>query len=119
KKASWYRASQTLGMGLLGPLLGSFFTENAGYLVAYGVIGLLFGIMAFYGNNILPAAEPAEPAHVQPPGGMIRQSWSLLQDREIRNSCLIEFVTHSTTALFQTYIILIALEISSLNEHHG
>lgn len=46
-KAGWYRGALTLGMGLLGPLLGNALSGGS-FTLGFVVIGLCFGSMAVY-----------------------------------------------------------------------
>ena len=46
-KAGWYRGALTLGMGLLGPLLGNWLSGGS-FTLGFVVIGLCFGLMALY-----------------------------------------------------------------------
>ncbi len=109
-RAGWYRGSQSLGMTLLGPLLGGLLVQHGSYWGCYLLIAALFAVMAVFGNSFMPNVEPA-PADV-PAGdeqGMWSESLALLRNRPIRDSCLIEAVGSSTVSLFSTFILLLAL----------
>src|SRR5690606_27120496 len=109
-RAGWYRGSQSMGMTLLGPLLGGLLVQHGSFAGCYLLIAAMFGVMAFYSSTFMPAAEP-EPE--RKPGeasaGMLAETLQLLRNPTIRSSCLIEAVGSSTVMLFSTFILLLAL----------
>jgi MFS family permease len=109
EKAGWYRGSQTIGLALIGPSLAAFVTAQAGYGSAFVASGLMFGIMGAASLSFFPetreAADPAAPA--LPFHGEIA---ALLRRRSIFESCVIEHVSSATTALFSTFILVLAIK---------
>lgn len=117
-KAGWYRGSLTLGMGLLGPLLGNWLSGSTGFTLGFVVIGLCFGLMAVYSLGFWEA-EQVEPSSVDvgaESGSMFSQVLAMLQNLEIAESCLIEMLSGATGALFGTFIILLAMEVAGLSQ---
>lgn len=112
-RAGWYRGSQSMGMTLLGPLLGGVLVQHGSYVGCYLLIAALFAVMAVYGNSFMPNAEPESADAGE---GMLRESLQLLHDRTIRDSCLIEAVGSSTVALFSTFILLLALDVLQVSQ---
>ncbi|WP_043309942.1 MFS transporter [Pseudomonas sp. ML96] len=117
-KAGWYRGSLTLGMGLLGPLLGNWLSGSTGFTLGFVVIGLCFGLMAVYSLGFWEA-EQVEPSSLEvgaESGSMFSQVLAMLQNLEIAESCLIEMLSGATGALFGTFIILLAMDVAGLSQ---
>ncbi|WJN58418.1 MFS transporter [Pseudomonas sp. SO81] len=117
-KAGWYRGSLTLGMGLLGPLLGNWLSGSTGFTLGFVVIGLCFGLMAVYSLGFWEA-EQVEPSSLDvgaESGSMFSQVLAMLQNLEIAESCLIEMLSGATGALFGTFIILLAMDVVGLSQ---
>lgn len=116
-RAGWYRGSQSLGMTLLGPLLGGLLVQHGSYWGCYLLIAVLFAVMAIFGNSFMPNAEAVA---AEPPAGdgqgMWSQSLALLRDRTIRDSCLIEAIGSSTVSLFSTFILLLAIDVLGVSQ---
>ncbi|TBV15780.1 MFS transporter [Stutzerimonas kirkiae] len=115
-RAGWYRGSLTLGMGLLGPLLGHWLSGGAGFTLGFVAIGLCFGAMAFYSLGFWEAAAPGPELAEQPAGGMLAQTLAMLGHVEIAESCLVEMLSGATNALFATFILLLAMDIAGLSQ---
>jgi len=120
QKAGWYRGSRAIGLGLLGPIFASFFTDNYSYLSAFIFIGACFGIMAFYGNRILPGSHREDDADTDGSHeSFVQQIKTLFRNPPIANSMIIEFLNSSTNILFSTFIILITIKISGMTSRDG
>lgn len=117
-RAGWYRGSQSLGVSLLGPLLGGAMVAGTSYWASYALISASFAFMALFSRTFLPeetAPEREEPASASP----LRELLAMLRDRRIAESCFIEFVSSSTVTLFSTFIIVLAVTTAGLNEHQA
>ena len=116
-KAGWYRGSLTLGMGLLGPLLGNWLSGGS-FTLGFVVIGLCFGLMAVYSLGFWEAeqVEPATVPEAGADGGMLAQVLAMLGHVEIAESCLIELLSGATAALFGTFVILLAMNSAGLSQ---
>jgi MFS family permease len=123
KKAGWYRGSQSFGMALIGPLLGGLLVAHTNYIFCYVFIAALFGAMAFYSQTVLPDAEIADAKKdhkdSDAEGGMGKQVLALLANREIRDSCFVEFVASCITSVFATYILLLGMREGHLSEQQA
>ncbi|MFK8400522.1 MFS transporter [Pseudomonas sp. BGr12] len=116
-KAGWYRGSLTLGMGLLGPLLGNWLSGAASFTWGFAAIGLCFGLMAFYSLGFWEGEAPAEDVPVAAAtGGLLQQVSAMLANVEIAESCLIELLSAATSALFGTFILLLAMDVAGLSQ---
>ncbi len=122
-KAGWYRGSLTLGMGLLGPLLGNWLSGSSGFTFGFVVIGLCFGLMAVYslgfweGEQIVPVADATVATDTAAElGGIFTQVKAMLEHVEIAESCLIELLSGATNSLFGTFIILLAIDVAKLSQ---
>lgn len=116
-KAGWYRGALTLGMGLLGPLLGNALSGGS-FTLGFVVIGLCFGLMAVYSLGFWEQEDPVEPV-AGLDGGILAQSRALLGHAEVAESCVIELLCGATGALFGTFVIVLAMEVAQLSQEHA
>lgn len=117
-KAGWYRGSLTLGMGLLGPLLGNWLSGSSGFTFGFVVIGLCFGLMAVYSLGFWEGEQitPVQADTAAELGGIFAQVKAMLEHVEIAESCLIELLSGATNSLFGTFIILLAMDVARLSQ---
>jgi MFS family permease len=107
-KAGWYRASQSTGMAVIGPWLGTVLTASSSFLVSYVCLAGLFVAMALWSQNFLPDADDAVgPADES--SGIFGQLRELLDDVWVSESCFTEFMSSSVTSLFSSFIIVLAV----------
>lgn len=109
-KAGWYRASQNIGMAVIGPWLGTALTGSSSFLVSYVCLAAMFLGMALWSQNFLPEAEVAPPVDAGEATGFLQQIRSMLGDVWVGESCLTEFVNSSTTSLFSSFILVLAVK---------
>lgn len=116
-KAGWYRGALTVGMGLIGPLLGNWLSSSTSFTFGFVVIGLAFGAMAAYSLGFWSDA-PTAPTEVPsgPALGMFADIKAMVANVEIAESCLIELVGSATGSLFGTFIILLAMDVAHLSQ---
>ena len=110
-RAGWYRASQSTGMGLLGPLLAAALAP-AGFAVAFVAVAAAFALLALYGQSVLPHA--ASTVDTGPRTPWWPQMRALLRQPGIAESCSVEVLGNATQALFGTFIIASALQVQHL-----
>jgi MFS family permease len=109
-KAGWYRAAQTTGTAVIGPWLGTFLTGSSSFLLSYACLAGLFGLMALWSQSFLPEAETVSETVVANKGGFLGQIRLMLKDLWVGESCLTEFVNSSTTSLFSSFMIVLAVK---------
>ncbi len=109
-KAGWYRASQQTGMALIGPWIGTLLTQSLSFFLSYLCLSALFAAMAIWSQNFLPDAEPVSDHTAAPAGGFVQEIRTMLSDIWVAESCLTEFVNSSTSALFSSFIIVLAVK---------
>jgi MFS family permease len=114
-KAGWYRGALTVGMGLIGPLLGNWLSSSTSFTLGFVVIGLAFGAMAAYSLGFWSDAPVAELSE-GPALGMLGDIKAMVANVEIAASCLIELVGSATGSLFGTFIILLAMDVAKLTQ---
>jgi len=107
-KAGWYRGSQAIGISLVGPALAAWVTGHFGYGAAFVASGLMFGVMGAASLTFFP--DTREPASDLPRSTLRGEVGGLLKQRNIFESCLIEHVSSATTALFSTFILVVAIK---------
>jgi len=116
-KAGWYRGSFTLGISVLGPAVATFITGRTSYFWGFVVIAALFGVMALFSLSFFPEGSKVDaiPARASPYG----QISGLLRQRDVAESCAIEFASNATSSLYATFILLVAASLPGLTVHDG
>lgn len=124
-KAGWYRASQSIGAGLIGPLLGGFVVQHGSFSTGYVLIGLSFLLLVFLGYGILPDTPVREPVREKDEDeregraeapGIGQQLRIILADAGLRRVYCTEHVSGASTALFATFIIMIGIQYLGLSQ---
>ncbi|UCJ16695.1 MFS transporter [Pseudomonas sp. MM211] len=105
-KAGWFRGSVMIGLGLLGPWLGSVLYGQAGFAGAFVVIALCFTGMAFYGAGFWQEA-PAAPSR----SSLGQQLRDMFSQRSLTESCLIECASSATMSVFATFALVLCIEV--------
>lgn len=119
-KAGWYRGSQSAGVFLIGPTLGTFLLSHTGYEIGFAVIGLQFAFMAAYSRVFLPDMDdaPTETAPA-PAASFLGDIRALLANLAVRESCIVELVSSSVAAAFTTFIIVLAVNVTHLPQQQA
>lgn len=120
-KAGWYRGSQSFGTLILGPFVATLVTAHFSFMWSFLLIALLFALMMAFGSNVLPGELDAAPTdHVngdaRPAFAMWQQVRDMWSEREVRDSCVMEFVNSATTQVFTTFILVLALTVAHLSQ---
>lgn len=115
-KAGWYRGALTLGLGLLGPLLGNRLSAAGNFNWAFVLISLCFAAMALYSLSFWEGEAPTERAPSSNLPNMWREVRALLRNRQISEPCAMEALNSATTGVFSTFIILLALQDVGLSQ---
>ncbi|BBP84355.1 hypothetical protein PHLH8_39970 [Pseudomonas sp. Pc102] len=115
-KAGWYRGALTLGMGLIGPLLGNALSGTGSFTLGFVVIGLCFGAMAAYSLGFWEEDAGDEAVAGVPGSGLLDEVRTMLGNPAISESCLIEAVSASTGSLYGTFILLLAMQVAGLTQ---
>ncbi|HTN39502.1 MAG TPA: MFS transporter, partial [Asticcacaulis sp.] len=121
-KAGWYRAALTGGLSLLGPALANLLVPHIAYGWNFVIIAVLFGLMGFgsqffFGDDA-PSLETKAPAALTP-GHILTTARHLLRNRDVSESCLLEFTSSATGSLFSAFIIVTAGTIAGLTRADG
>jgi MFS family permease len=109
-KAGWYRATNSIGMALVGPWLGTALTGSSSFLVSYGCLAGMFLLMALWSQNFLPGADEAAVVPAGETTGFLGQIRAMAADIWVAESCLTEFISSSTTSIFSSFIIILAVK---------
>lgn len=107
-RSGWYRGAQNVGLTLLAPTVAALLLAQTNYFIAYAFISACFAFMVIFSRTFLPD-EGSEEEVTQPASTLWTDLKSLLTYAPIRESCVIEFVSHITNALFVTFIIVLAV----------
>ncbi len=112
-RSGWYRGAQNIGLMLLAPTLAAVLLAHTNYFVAYAFISACFAFMVVFSRTFLPDADVAGAATSDSP---LRALRGLLRIPAVRESCVIELVSHIVNALFVTFVIVLAVSVLDLSE---
>ncbi|PTQ07750.1 MFS transporter [Sphingomonas oleivorans] len=114
-KAGWYRGTLTGGMAIVGPAAATLLTQRLTMFACFLLVAALFGLMGLFSLSFMPVRQ------VQTEGapGFLAELRLILSNDDIAESCLIEFLSSATNALFGTFIILLAIALPPLTEQDG
>lgn len=115
-KAGWYRGALTLGLGLLGPLLGNQLGSQEHWPWAFVLISLCFAAMALYSLGFWEADALADRVPASSLATMLGHTRVLLGQPGIREPCAMEALNSATTSVFSTFILLYALQDAGLSQ---
>jgi len=115
-KAGWYRGALTGGTAIIGPAAAALLSQRAGIAISFWIVAALFGLMAVFSLSFLPVRD-VRSAEEAP--GFIAELQLIFANPGVAESCLVEFVSSATNALFGTFIILVAMGLPLLTEQDG
>lgn len=114
-RGGWYRGSQLAGMAILGPATAGLLVTEAGISIAFFIVAALFGIMAAFSLSFMPARQSGGADSAS----FLTELGTLLRNRDIAESCVVEFLSAATGALFSTFVLLLAGALPPLTTQDG
>ncbi|WKL56740.1 MFS transporter [Asticcacaulis sp. ZE23SCel15] len=119
-KAGWYRGALTAGLALIGPALATVLTQHVDYVWSFAIIAALFGIMAVGSLYFFTDEAPSTPApKALSASGIASEARTLLRNKDVSESCVIEFISSATGSLFAAFIIVVAAHLNGLTKEDG
>lgn len=121
-KAGWYRGTHMSGMFLIGPALAVGLVAGIGYAGTWWAIAASFMLTIVVSPIVFARyAKPSRAGAQARPGlRAIGAELALLtRDRELRQTCLVDFFASATTMYQNTLIIAIALQVLRLDAAHA
>ncbi len=119
-KAGWYRGALTAGLALIGPALATVLTQHVDYIWSFAIIAALFGIMAvgslYFFTDEAPLATVPKGLSAN---GIVSEARTLLRNKDVSESCVIEFISSATGSLFAAFIIVVAAHLNGLTKEDG
>jgi hypothetical protein len=117
QRAGWYRGTLMLGIGLLGPLLGTAASARLGMHGSYWITSGLFALMGVYGFIILSRtrADQSQTGILPAARDMLGQ----LRNPVIRQVCVFDGLGSLVRGFFGTFIIVIAVRQFHWDEQTG
>jgi len=107
QRAGWYRGTLMLGIGLLGPLLGTASSSHLGIHGSYWITSAMFALMGVYGFAILSRTRSDETGSGI--GVALSEMLGQLRDPVIRQVCVFDGLGSLVRGFFGTFIIIIAV----------
>lgn len=114
-KAGWYRGTLTGGMAIVGPAAAAVLTQRLSVTASFLLVAALFGLMALFSLSFMPSRQ----IQGEETPGFIDELRLIIANRDVAESCLIEFLSSATNSLFGTFIILLAIALPPLTEQDG
>jgi MFS family permease len=119
-KAGWYRGTHMSGMFLIGPLVAVALIGTAGYAGTWWAIAASFALTIAVCPIVFGRyARPARPRQRTGWRGALAELKLLTKDRELRQTCLVDFCVAGTTMYQNTFIVAIALQVMHLDAAHA
>lgn len=115
-KAGWYRGALTGGLAIIGPAAAALLSQRVGIAVSFWLVAALFGLMALFSLSFLPVRDTGG---TEAAPGFIAELQLIFGNAGVAESCLVEFISSATNALFGTFIILVAAALPLLTEQDG
>lgn len=119
-KAGWYRGTHMSGMFLLGPVVAVAAIGAWGYAATWWAVAASFALTIAVCPIVF--GRYARPRRAE---GAVRWREALGElrllaaDRELRQTCLVDFVGAATTVYQNTFIVAIALQALHLDAAHA
>lgn len=108
-KAGWFKASMSVGLTLLGPLLGGLLARAAGFPALFGLVVAVHLLAALLGAS---GELDATPAHATAPPRLrdqVAELAALLRSPAIRPVLGAELLGAATFAAFSTFVVVVAV----------
>jgi MFS family permease len=110
RKAGWQRASHSLGLFFVGPMLGAQLLALLGYRGVFVAIGVGLLVTVLVGDQVLSSAPPGRGSAATPLMQRVRaQLGIIVSRRELRQSMLIELCGQVAMSYFAVFVVLIGI----------
>jgi MFS family permease len=110
RKAGWQRASHSLGMFFIGPMLGAQLLTLLGYRGVFVAIAIGLLITVLVGDRVLSGAPPGRGSLALPLGQRVRAQFHIIfTRRELRQSMVIELAGQVAMSYFAVFVVLIGI----------
>lgn len=114
QKAGWFRASHSIGLTFLGPLLGGFLVKHAGYYWTFIAVSMVLVITVITAAFVLTGRKKDNDITVFSFNYIFSDIKSMLKNKEVVESSIAEGLAIATFSCFTTFIVVIALRIFHL-----
>lgn len=118
RRAGWYKGTLTLGIALVGPLLGSLAVENLDVRRGYWITSGLFAFMAVFGYAIL-SHRRSSASRTQSVRSNLLSMLGQLKHPVVRQVCLFDGMAGMVRGFFGTFVIVIAVRVLGWTEARG
>jgi len=111
-KAGWQRASHSVGMFLLGPMIGALLVEQLGFSTTFYLVSASMLVAVLVGNQTL-SFSPA-PIRNQKVSMLqrLRDQWGVVaSQKDLRDSLINEFISQLASSYFSAFAVLIGLTL--------
>lgn len=115
EKAGWYRASHSIGISFLGPILGAYLVKNLGYGLTFLIVSLLFIITVITAKFVLTGRQKEDAdITIFSFNSTFIHIKSLLRNKNLVDASIIEGSAVIAFSCFTTFIVVIALRTFNL-----
>lgn len=119
-KAGWYRGTHMSGMFLIGPMLAVALIGALGFAGTWWALAATFGLTIAVCPIVFGRYAPASRPQARTGWRQMRAEFALLtRDRELRQTCLVDFCASVPTMYQATFIVAIALQVMGQDAAHA
>lgn len=116
-KAGWYRASHSVGLSLIGPMLGGYLANAIGYRWSFVTVSVLFVVAVVAAKYVLIGSSKKDAGiTVFSFNGTFGHVKTLLKNKDLVEASLIESTAVMAYSCFTAFIVVIALRVFHLPE---
>ena len=109
-KAGWQRASHTMGMFFIGPLVGALLISTLGFSNTFRLVAVGFLVVLLLGRCVFEPIPSRRSVEAVPFKQRLRSQWSLVRShRSLRHTMAIEFAGQMSMTYFTIFVLLIGI----------
>lgn len=115
EKAGWYRASHSIGLAFLGPILGGYLVKSIGYNWTFIMVSMFFVVAVITAKFVLTGRQKDYTnITVFSFNSTFTHIKSLLKNKDLIEASVIEGIAVIAFSCFTTFIVVIALRVFNL-----
>lgn len=108
-KTGWFRGSMTVGVSLIGPIIGGFVINKFGFSATFVLIAILYTIPALSALILTNTTSKARQKKITPLP-FFPQVKNLISNHSLRGVLFLEGIGIATISIFSTFIIVLGLK---------
>ena len=111
-RAGWQRASHSVGMFFLGPLIGALLVQQFGFVTTFCLVSASMLVAVAIGNQALSFSPAPVARQAQSLRARLRDQWSIVAgNATLRASLFNELASQMASSYFSAFAVLIGLSL--------